>query len=704
MRQDQTFPFIYGAQYYRAPSPDPKHWADDLKKMRELGFDSVKFWVQWRWSERREGQYFWDDLDQLMDLAAGNNLAVTLNLILDVAPGWIFEKYPDCRMVDASGHTLEPVANICRQLGGYPGPCHSHPGALEARKRFTEAAAEHFRNHPALAMWDVWNEPENNLMRRSPDMEKLLCYCPECHRGFQKFLQNKYNRSIERLNTVWGRCYASFDEVELPRDPTTVSDFIDWRMFHLEKLTADGRWRTEIIRKLDPAHVCYLHVVANSIDCFNAVSCVDDFALADLCDVFASTITSDTLLAAQAVSAAGNRVFYNAEWHINYGSTAMHQRIIDRDTFLREGIPQLGWGVRGFLFWQFRPETLGIESPAWGLIHPDGSSRPVTLHAAEFIEKLRPHLPGLMRARRRTPQIGIWRSNANEVFHFCMDGNLKRFRESVSAYADCLYEENLPFRIIDSKRDFPEEIAMIVMPSPYFLAEEEADRLDAFLRSGGILVTEGHLAGYNATTGRHSEILPGCGLAERWGAREVESTSSYHLPRTGEYGGLAAEVSGDVAKAMKTDGVSGGEYFPISAPDGTAGFGSLQFAELAGEDCVIEGRFRDKVCMISKTVGNGRWFHAGTLLGRGFRLERSLLASWLFKAAAAAGIQPEAVAPGIHVDILTEDGEPCFIVAVNSHDKEAVFDPGLPGKWRGVFHGADEFRLPRESAELFVRI
>ena len=62
-------PYIYGAQYYRAPTPAREHWAGDLAAIKAKGFNTVKYWVQWRWSERVEGEYVWDDLDELMVLA-----------------------------------------------------------------------------------------------------------------------------------------------------------------------------------------------------------------------------------------------------------------------------------------------------------------------------------------------------------------------------------------------------------------------------------------------------------------------------------------------------------------------------------------------------------------------------------------------------------------------------------------------------------
>jgi hypothetical protein len=39
-------PFIFGAQYYRAPAPDSNCWEEDRKNMKDLGVSEVKFWVE----------------------------------------------------------------------------------------------------------------------------------------------------------------------------------------------------------------------------------------------------------------------------------------------------------------------------------------------------------------------------------------------------------------------------------------------------------------------------------------------------------------------------------------------------------------------------------------------------------------------------------------------------------------------------------
>ncbi len=111
-----------------------------------------------------------------------------------------------------------------------------------------------------------------------------------------------------------------------------------------------------------------------------------------------------------------------------------------------------------------------------------------------------------------------------------------------------------------------EELQLLIMPSGYYLTDREAAALDAWIHAGGVLLTEAHLAGYSATSGRHSRVLPGAGLAASWGLREIESTSSYHL-RLDERQVLHEALPDDVRKALEAFGTTGGEYYPIRLAD-----------------------------------------------------------------------------------------------------------------------------------------
>lgn len=689
-------PFVYGVQYYRAPTPHRDCWRRDLEKIRELGFDTVKFWVQWRWSERREGEYYWEDLDELMRLAEDNHLRVVLNLILDVMPGWVERDYPESLMVDRFGRTVVTQTTLCRQLGGYPGPCYSHEAMTQKRLAFFQAAVRHFKPCKALWSWDVWNEPERDLLLRSPDHVPELCYCDSCRSGFLAWLRNKY-RTIEELNRTWGRCYNDFEEVELPVDPGTVNDFIDWRIFQAEVLTHEARLRLNVIRELDHERFAHLHIVPDT-GCFSVLSCVDDFALGRKCDIFGSTMVNDPYLCAQAVSAADGRYFYNAEWHINFGSNAIYQRIAARNSFLYDLIPQLGWGVRGFLYWQYRSETLGTEAPAWGLVKTDGSSRPVTELAAEFARRFQPWRNVYMNCVPRQVQVLIYRSSRNEIYQFCRHGNLTRYHETLRNYCKALYALNLPFAFADETalRHNDGKAGLLILPQVYYVSESEAQLFETFRKAGGVIFSEGNLAAYNSDTGCFSDEVPGCGLAKAWNICETDATSSYYLPSGGN--DMIKEAKGDVRKALDASGGGeGGEFFPIrSCRNGTSGDGAVDFAVLESAGSEPLATFHGIPCVIRRDSV----FYAGTMLGYGAGNGMKLLTELLREAAATAGLTP--VDSGVRLDILTDaEGTDRFVIAVNCTGEQRELS--LPeGNWQELFERSDKI-IPPRSALLFVR-
>ncbi|HSV13951.1 MAG TPA: beta-galactosidase [Tepidisphaeraceae bacterium] len=691
MKKDQL-PFLFGSQYYRAPTPEKECWAEDLAKMKDIGFNQVKYWVQWRWQHRAPDRFYWDDLDRLMDLAGNNGIGVTLNAILDVAPIWLYERYPDAKQIDIKGLVVEPFAVQHRQVGGQPGPCYNHAGALDERKKFLHAAVDHFRGHQAMQMWDVWNEPEQSYPRRHPDMNQLTCYCPSCRQKFSGWLRKKYG-SLERLNDVWARCYEAWEQVEMPRTDACVTDFIDWREFHLDTMTSEAKWRLDMARKHDPASVSYLHVVPASMTIFNPVTCVDDFDIAEHSDVWAATMNQSPTFTTQVVSAARGKVAYNVESHVNYGSLRRHQRILRLPDLLADWLPQIGLGVKGFMYWQFRPEVAGTESPAWGVVNLDGSDRPATEATRTFWKTIEPHVQAIMNCPAPQGEVGIFKSRKNELYHFCMDKDLAPLASGVESYLHNLYWMNYRFRFVSGQMlergDMP-GIKLLILPSAIYLSQPEVDALNTWVRNGGVVLSEAHLASYNATIGRHARQMPGCGLSREWGIRETESTATQHL-KLEQAGGLDGFMTADERKAWG-EGV-GGEYVPIRLTNGaTAWGGGSRYALLESEDAETIGSFDgEHPTILLKRIGQGAVIYCGSNLGQGAKRDAAGLREVLKLAATRAGVtatlDANADTPDVHVDLLANNGSPKFVLMWNRSSSERTVNLMLNARLRGLFTG-----------------
>jgi beta-galactosidase len=701
----REFPFVFGTQYFRAPTPEIGCWEPDFDKMNYLGFTDVKFFVQWRWSHRSDDNYFFEDLDKLMNLAYTHNLRVTLNILFDVSPHWLFKKYPDAKQVMNNGQIVEPYADGSRQIGGHPGPCYNHPGALEERKKFMRVLVNHFKGAPSLAMWDVWNEPELCHPQRTPEIGRLACYCPYCQQKFIEWLIGKYS-SIRNLNEVWGRCYENWEQVESPRSGDTFTDFIDWREFHSDTMTNEARWRLEFVKELDPERIHYLHVVPNTLQPFNAVStCADDFEMAKLCDVFAATMNNGPFFTPQVMSAGQGKICYNVESHINGGSTNMHQAVVELPDLLSDFLPQIGMGIKGFLFWQFRSETLGLESPSWGVTNLDGSDRAVTKAVKSMWSKLSPMKEKLMHCFPYSPEIGIWKSRKNEIFHFCLSKNFDSLAADVNAYAEACYWNSYNYRFINSdmlEQDKLDGIRLLILPSCYYMTELETHKLDEWIQKGGIVLAEAHLAGYNGTTGRHSRIVPGGGLAEKWNLREIESVSSYRL-KLNQNDVMQMNVPEDTKKLLKDFGVSGAKYFPIRLQSGNILWGAERYAKVESPDSDSLGWFHnDYPTIIQKSIGKGIVLYCGTNIGAGSLKDKSGFMEIFDHLIKLAGIKPNlnliGAANAMRVDSLFQNDQLEFIIVRNKLNDNQKIKLNIDYTYKGLF--SDIKILPNTSNEV----
>jgi beta-galactosidase len=420
----------------------------------------------------------------------------------------------------------------------------------------------------------------------------------------------------------------------------------------------------------------------------------------------------------QVVSAAQGKICYNVENHINGGSTGLHQKVIGLEALLKDILPQIGLGIKGFVFWQFRPEILGPESPAWGLVNLDGTDREVTGAARIFWKTIQPFTSALMKTNPEIPSIGVWKSRKNEIFQYCVNSSLNNLIENVNGYANTLYWNSYSYRYLSGDMLEREELAdlkLLIMPSAYYLTQPEADALVKWVRRGGVLIAEAHLGGYSGTTGRHSRKMPGCGLGDAFGIKEELTTASFHL-QLEKAEALAGDVNADTKKAMESVGVSGAKYYPIHQTNGKVVWGALRYAELSGDNITIEGYFeKDKPCAVSKPVGKGFVYYYATCLGSGATKDNGGLLDIIGRAGKKAGIEKtlKAVAGEnnkLRTDTLLQNGEVKFITVQSISDKKMPVTLFGKGAYKGLFtglkftmNGETKLDLPPGFTDIFVK-
>jgi beta-galactosidase len=151
-------------------------------------------------------------------------------------PPWVFDRYPGVRNVDADGHLVNYGKRYTIGL--------SHSEFIRLSRRIDRAVIEHFAGNDAIVGWQVDNEVGGGND----------CYCERCRRRFHHYLEEKYG-AIEALNDAWGAHFWSFhfttwDEVPLPATNPQLS--LEYRRFLSHLNVAFTRWRSDLIRDLDP--------------------------------------------------------------------------------------------------------------------------------------------------------------------------------------------------------------------------------------------------------------------------------------------------------------------------------------------------------------------------------------------------------------------------------------------------------------------
>ena len=517
--------FMFGAQYYRAPTPGEEQWERDLKNFKKNGFNTIKIWAQWSTNNPARGVYDFSDIERLLNLAGRFDIRVIINVILDVMPAWFAKKFPESFMVTASGQIIAPRSTGWRQAGGAPGPCYHNPSAIKAKNDFLTALAKKFAGHSALECWDLWNEPELTCgIAREPAQDSMVCYCRHSQDAFIDWLRRKYG-TVGALNKAWARSYRSFEEAQAPLSGQTYNDMLDWRAFFADTLTDDLKQRIQIVKAYDKQTPVMVHTVP--LFHFNMINaCADEYAMAKLCDWFGNSAGSDYMAAAMSVSAAAGKRTINSEIHAAGGSTFARPKAVTFNDIKKHIYIPLSKGIKGFLFWQYRAELLGWEAPAWGMTDLKGGDTPVFESAKRVNEILQKYSAGLNRAKPEKSKIAVIRDHRNEIFTWCADGWLQKYQDSIYGAFSAFHRLNYNVDVITAEQLCEKGLAqysLVYYPLAYYQSEKVCRALTQYIRSGGMLVCEAFFGAYKAEDNMHSTTIPGYGFDKIFGVAEGES-------------------------------------------------------------------------------------------------------------------------------------------------------------------------------------
>jgi beta-galactosidase len=345
--------------------------------MAENGLSVARTWLYWITVNPKPDVWVWEEYDAFFEAARRSGMKVLVQLMLDSPPYWFQRRHPEALFVDENGDRVQLHAHMAQQVGGAPGPCFHVEAGKGGAEEYMRRAVERYRDHEALLAWDVWNE----VWIRE-------CYCPATQDTFRAWLLETHG-GLAALNRAWYTSYGDVEEVQIPRDRGVYATLVDVAPFRRWVRADSMRWRCDFVRALDPKRPVVSHFTQPySVNC-------DPWVLTEPLDAWGTScyyadFHDISILFDATRDAAKGKPWWLSEEPGGHLSFYLDERSNRTPAQLRSTtLWAIGKGATGALFWQWRPELFGQESPHFGVTSVAGEPTPRTEAVAEIGAMLR---------------------------------------------------------------------------------------------------------------------------------------------------------------------------------------------------------------------------------------------------------------------------------------------------------------------------
>ena len=509
-----------------------EEWRKDIQQIKSLGFNSIKTWIEWSHCEPRKGQYNFENLKMVCELAKEAGLRVIIQVYGESAPEWVGKEFPDGLFEAQNGDKIIPQVA--------PGYCIDNTGVHEAFVKFYQEAARIAVQYDNFYGWDLWSEPHIVQWGRPGWIQDAqYCYCPYTQARFREWLKKKYS-SLEKLNSAWYRNYAEWEEVEAPRFSTilTYTDFMDWKAFMYEKMAGDLKVRYDAVRKYDKTHVATAH--ASPVSLFGSpygTGAEDDFLMADEVDFYGLSQYPKhnqpgdwrpwNFMAQADFSYSANKKnggYYVGEFQAGFGTVGLN--VSDPVTPQDHRIwtwSSLATGAKGIFAYAYYPMSSGYESGGYGLINLDGTKTERAIELGKVAKFVDSNKVLFNNSKPVKAQVALLYNPVSQMVGGTrrvgtQDGHIN----SLIGYYRFLTDQNIPVDFIH-RRDLESgdmsQYKLIIVPYALMITQKMADGLKKYVANGGNAFSEARLA-WNDERGYTGGVIPGLGLSEVFGVKE----------------------------------------------------------------------------------------------------------------------------------------------------------------------------------------
>jgi beta-galactosidase len=493
--------FAYGGDYNPEQWPE-EVWAEDMHLMKEAGVNLVSVAIfSWARLQPTEDRFDFSWLDRVLDLLAANSIKVDLATATAAQPNWMSLKYPEVLAVDDKG--------VRYAWGSRQAYCPNSRVYRDAAAKIVGLMAERYARHPALAMWHVNNEYACHVD---------ACYCDTCAVTFRNWLKERYG-SLDNLNEAWGTSfwsqrYGDWNEVMPPRYTTTFknpSQVIDYMRFMSDSILSLYTTERDILRAVNPEK----KITTNFMPFFKPLDYWKWAAEIDVISWDSYPDPHDTISPSINAfdhdlmrSMGGGDPFMLMEqapgrvnWRVVNGMK--HPGLMRYHSF-----QAIAHGADAVMFFQWRQSQRGSE---------------------QFHSAMVPHAGKASRTYREISSLGAELKSLSDIAGSRIDAaagifvdydswwasELETAPTSAGSYAADLLlwyrgfrSKNIAVDMV-SQNSALESYRLLVLPRLFLLIESLAERLEAWVASGGVLLVTGGSAWVDETGAIYPGGAPG---------------------------------------------------------------------------------------------------------------------------------------------------------------------------------------------------
>ena len=476
-----NFPhIIYGGDY----NPDqwePETWQEDALFMREAGVNLVSLGIfSWTKMEPKPDVFDFDWLDSLMDLLHAHAVSVNLATPTASPPAWMIRLHPEMLPVTVEGVTL--------WHGSRRHYCPHNPDYHGYAKRIAEKLAEHYKNHPALAMWHVDNEYSCHADG---------CYCDNSAAAFRVWLRTKYS-TLDQLNFAWGtefwsQIYGDWEEIHPPKKAPSYANptqQLDWARFTSDSWLVCFEEQKSILKAITPN----IPVTTNFMGFHKGV---DYFKFAKHEDVVSQDSYPDTFdpewmiqngMVCDLIRSVGER----RPW-ILMEQAASQVNWRQRNATKRPGVMRLGSyqavarGADGIMFFQWRQSKAGAEKHHSGMVPHGGTETRLWREVKGLGNELKNLAPVLKSQVKADVAILMDWNNWWALEIDSKPSNDLKLLPQLHNYYKPLFERNITVDFVHPESDLS-SYKLVIAPNLYLVNDASAKNINQYVENGGNLI------------------------------------------------------------------------------------------------------------------------------------------------------------------------------------------------------------------------